>query len=256
MKNTLQKDLLEAGLTENEAGIYLAALELGETTVSRLAKKAGIKRTTAYLVIDSLKEKSLLTSIKKESVSVFFAEDPRKLHQILEKRREKIEKILPQLLAFNNLIDKKPEIRYFEGEEGIKDIYRDSLKYPNQEMLTWYSEEYATHFDEKFFLEEYIPKRVKKRIPVRALLVDNEIIRNLVTNDQQHLRQTKLISSDKYNLSIELNIYGNNKVGVISYEECFGLILESEKIHTSLKSIFELIWDLLPEIKKDRTMLA
>ena len=47
MKNTLQKDLLEAGLSENEAGIYLAALELGETTVSRLSKKAGIKRLSA-----------------------------------------------------------------------------------------------------------------------------------------------------------------------------------------------------------------
>ncbi|TSD02592.1 MAG: transcriptional regulator TrmB [Parcubacteria group bacterium Athens0714_16] len=247
MKNTLQKDLLDAGLTENESGIYLAALELGETTVSRLAKKAGVKRTTAYLVIESLKDKGLITSIKKEAASVFFAEDPHKLHSMLEERRNKIDKIMPQLLAFSNLIDKKPEIRYFEGEEGIKDVYRDSLKFPDQEMLTWYSEAYVKHFDEKFFLEDYIPRRLKKKISVRAILQDSEAIRSLIDKDQQHLRRTKIVSKDEYNVSIELNIYGNNKVGVISYEEEFGLIIESKKIHESLKSIFELVWGLLPD---------
>ena len=138
MNNELQKDIISAGLSENEAAIYLAALELGETTVSRLARKAEIKRTTAYLVIDSLKERGLISSLKKESASVFFAEDPRKLHEVLEERKQKIDKIMPQLLAFTNLIDKKPEIRYFDGNEGIKEVYRDSLKYQNQEILTWW----------------------------------------------------------------------------------------------------------------------
>ena len=247
MKTNLQKDLLDAGLTENEAAIYLAALELGETIVSRLAKKAGIKRTTAYLVIESLKEKGLITSVKKNKVSVFFAEDPHKLHAMLEQRKEKIDKIMPQLLAFSNLIDKKPEIRYFEGKDGIKEIYYDSLKYSNQEILTWYSETYSAHFGEEFFIEDYVPRRVKKKIPVRAILSDSEIIRNWIQNDQQHLRKTKLISQDTYPISIELNIYGNNKVGVVSHEEQFGLIIESQKIHDSLKSIFELVWNLLPE---------
>ncbi|MDP2668289.1 MAG: helix-turn-helix domain-containing protein [bacterium] len=246
MSIALQKDLLEAGLTEGEAAVYLAALELGETIVSRLAKKAGIKRTTTYLVIESLREKGLISSIKKKKASVFFAEDPHKLHAMIEQRKEKIDKIMPQLLAFTNLIDKKPEIRYFEGNEGIKEVYRDSLKYPGQEILTWYSETYAAHFDESFFLEDYIPKRVAKKIPVRAILPDNEIIRKLIRSDQQHLRRTKLVSDDTYHMSIELNMYGNNKVGVVSYEEQFGLIIESKKIYESLKSIFEMLWKQLP----------
>lgn len=247
MKNELQKELLGAGMTENEAAIYLAALELGETTVSRLARKSGIKRTTAYLVIESLKEKGLISSLKKETASVFFAEDPRKLHEILEERKEKIDKIMPQLLAFTNLIDRKPEIRYFEGEEGIKDVYRDSLKYPNMEMLTWYAENYAGQFDEKFFLDEYIPRRLKHKIFVRAILPDNEFIREWIKNDQAHFRKSKLVSAEKYAISIELNMYGKNKVGIISYEEQIAIIIESQKIHDSLKSIFEIMWNGLPD---------
>jgi sugar-specific transcriptional regulator TrmB len=247
MNNELQKDIISAGLSENEAAIYLAALELGETTVSRLAKKAGIKRTTTYLIIESLKEKGLLSSLKKEAASVFFAEDPRKLHEIMEERQQKIDKIMPQLLAYTNLIDKKPEIRYFEGVEGIKEVYRDSLKYPGHEMLTWYAETYAAQFDEKFILEEYIPKRLQKKVFVRAILPDSEFIREWIKNDQEHFRKSKLISKEKYNISIELNMYGINKVGIISFEEQIGIVIESKKIFESLKNIFEIMWDNLPD---------
>ncbi len=246
MRTDLQKDLLEAGLTEGESAVYLAALELGETIVSRLAKKAGIKRTTTYLVIESLKEKGLITSIKKKKTSVFFAEDPHKLHAMLEQRKEKIDKIMPQLLAFTNLIDKKPEIRYFEGKEGIKEIYRDTLKYPGQELLSWFSDTYATHFDENYFYEDYMPKRVAKKIPVRAILPDNAAIRKLIQYDQLQLRRSKIVSGDALQMSIELNMYGGGKVGIVSYEEQFALIIESKKIHDSLKSIFEMLWKQLP----------
>lgn len=246
MQITLKKDLLDAGLSENESAVYLATLELGETIVSRIAKKAGIKRTTTYLVIESLKQKGLIMPIKKNKKSLFYAEDPRKLIEILERRKENLGKIMPQLLAFTNLIDKKPEIRYFEGVDGIKEIYRDSLKFPGQEMLTWYSDTYVTHFDENYFYDDYMPKRVAKKISVRAILPDNAAIRKLIQYDQQQLRRSKVVSSDTLQMSIELNMYGGGKVGIVSYEEQFALIIESKKIHDSLKSIFEMLWQQLP----------
>ena len=51
--------LQDAGLSETEAKIYLAALELGQTSVSRIARKSGIKRTTIYLSLENLMEKGL-----------------------------------------------------------------------------------------------------------------------------------------------------------------------------------------------------
>lgn len=251
MKISLQKDLLNAGLSESEAAIYLAALELGETSVSRLAKKAGVKRTTAYLVLDSLKEKRLMTFVKKDKMMVYFAEDPRKLKTILDERKEKIDKIMPELLAFANSIDRKPEIRYLEGEEGIKDVYRDTLNYPDMEFQAFFSEVFLTRFDEKFFTEFYYTKRLKKKISVRAILPDNEKMREFVAQDQEQLRRSKLAPADIFKLDIELNIYGKNKVGIISFDEQFALIIESQKIHDSLKSIFELVWSTLPEVKSN-----
>jgi hypothetical protein len=126
-------------------------------------------------------------------------------------------------------------------------VYRDSLKYPGHEMLTWYAETYAGQFDKKFILEEYIPKRLQKKVFVRAILPDSEFIREWIKNDQEHFRKSKLISKEKYNISIELNMYGINKVGIISFEEQIGIVIESKKIFESLKNIFEIMWDSLPD---------
>jgi len=241
----LQKELQKIGLSDAESKVYLAALELGETNIGRLAKKSGIKRTTTYLVVDSLKEKGLLSSLKKKNKIFFYADDPRVLERITEERQNTINKIMPELLSFTNLIDKKPQIRYFEGIEGIKEVLKDVLHYPEQEMYSWFSESFATDFEEDFFNDYFIPQRKEKKIFAKVILPDTPIIRQLVAKDQEHLRVSKLLPADKYNINIEIQIYGNNKVSITSYEEKFSMIIESPKIHKSLKSIFEAMWGLI-----------
>ena len=248
-QNMLRKELENAGLSKNEAKIYLAALELGETNISRIAKKALIKRTTAYLAVESLKTKGLINTFKKKNKTVFFAEDPRMIQEKMAERKNAIDRIMPELLAVTNVLDKKPAIHYFEGKDGIKELFKDILKYPNQEVLEWYSQAYAEDFEEEFFSKYFTPKRVAKKIWVRAILPDHAIIRKLAAQNEKQLRQAKLLDREKYNIKIEINIYGNNKVSIISFQEEIGLIIESQKIHDSLKNIFELMWEFIPAQK-------
>ena len=234
--------LKKAGLDEAEIKAYLACLELGETSISRIAKKSGIKRTTTYLVIASLQEKGLINTLKKKNKTWFYAEDPRKIKEQMEENIKDVELAMPELLAMANFIDKKPGIRYFEGKNGIKDLFKDILKYPDNEVLEWYSESYATDFEEDFFSQYFTPRRVAKKIWVRAILPDNEIIRKLVVNNEKQLRRTKLLNPEKYHISIEINLYGPNKVSIVSFKEEMGLLIESQKIYESLRNIFELMW--------------
>lgn len=248
----LLKDLQNAGLNENEAKVYLAALELGETNITRLAKKAGIKRTTTYLVVDSLKEKGLLSSTKRKNKSVLYAEDPRKIGATLKEKEKTIQNIMPELLALANFLDKKPKIRFFEGKEAFKEIFKDTLQYPDSEMLAWFAEDF-TRFDSDFFLKSYIPKRIQKKIWVRAIFPDNPIMRNFAKNDEIHLRRSKFVASNKFQIQIEVNLYGNGKIGLISYDEELAIIVESQKIYGTLKSIFETMWEML-DYKQNRPL--
>jgi sugar-specific transcriptional regulator TrmB len=235
-------DLKNAGLDEAEAKMYLAALELGETNISRLAQKSGIKRTTTYLVVDSLREKGLISSIKKGKKMRLYAEDPRKIDDIILEKKRAIDRIMPELLSFANLLDRKPKIRYFEGKDAYKEVFKDILKYPNSEIRAWFNEKFVEY---DFFPNYFIPKRKERKIWARAIFPDNQNTREVVKKDQEHLRQSKLVSSEKFKMDIEINIYGKNQVGIIAYDEEIAVIIESQKIYEAQKSIFEVMWEML-----------
>lgn len=238
-------DLQGVGLTEKEARVYLSLLELGETSIQRISDKSGIKRTTLYHIIDDLKNKALVGTTIRKNKKYFFAEDPRLIEKQMEERLKKFENILPELLSISNLIDKKPKIRYFEGIEGIKEVFRDTLNFPKQETLAWISMDAVKYFDMDWVLKTYVPQRVEKRIWQRAIAPSQEYIKKVKLYDQKQLRQMKLISSKEFPFEVEINLYGDRNVGIMSFEEKVGIIIESKKIYATLKSFFELHWKTL-----------
>jgi len=66
------------GLSDKESALYMALLELGQADVAAIATKAGVKRPTAYVLLDSLKDKGFV-SLQDGSGRQYLAEDPRKL---------------------------------------------------------------------------------------------------------------------------------------------------------------------------------
>jgi sugar-specific transcriptional regulator TrmB len=242
----LLQELNKLGLNEKEAKAYLALLELGEASIQQISKKSGIKRTTVYDIIESLRQKGLLSSISKNKKTLFFAENPAKIEESLDEKKNVLRKILPELLSITNLMEKKPKIRYFEGIEGIKDVYRDTLNYPDQELLAWVSEEAVIAFDEEFLNDYYLPKRINKKIWVRAIAPDKDYMQKYKGLDEKSLRKTKLVSMEKFPIEVEINLYGKHKIGIMLFSEKIGLIIESKKIYNTLKSVFEMNWQSVP----------
>lgn len=67
-------------------------------------------------------------------------------------------------------------------------------------------------------------------------------------DDRKSLRETRFIKTEKGNiLEVEIMLYGKNKISFQSFQESFGLIIESEKIFDTLKVIFMTQWDSLEE---------
>ena len=239
----LIKELEKLNLTKKEAQLYLALLELGEANLQEIANKSKIKRTTVYDVLDSLKAKGLISTTKKGKRVYYYAENPKQIEKIFEEKINVLNGILPELLSVANLIDKKPKIQFFEGEEGIKNIYRDTLEYKNQEILAWVSPEPIKHFDINWLWDEYVPRRLENKIWTRSFAPNVKEMKHVQGYDEKHLRQMRLIDMDKdLYFEVEINLYGGSKIGIMSFKEEFGLIVESKKIHNTLKAIFELQW--------------
>ncbi|EKD24400.1 MAG: transcriptional regulator, TrmB [uncultured bacterium] len=242
----ISKKLQAAGLSKKEADIYLALLELSEATIAQLVKKTGIKRSTVYETIELLKRRGLVSQGRLKKRTVFYAESPKKIPEALEAKKQSIEEAMPELLSLMNLLDKKPKIKYFEGLEGVKEVFEDTLQYPDQEILTLFPYPYI-NLSEDYFEGYYLPERVKRKIWARAIVPDTAANREFSKHQRENaITTTKFVSDAAFKIfDIEIKIYGDNKVGIISYKEDLGLIIESKKIYDGLKAIFETMWNLL-----------
>lgn len=244
------KDVLkEFDIEGKKADVYLAVLELGGAGVSDIARKSGTKRTTVYDILVDLQKSGLLHETVKGKKRLFVAEDPEKLQIQLEKKRALLEGVLPELRSLHNVKGGKPKIRFYEGKEGILEIYNDTLKHSG-EMLGFGSEDVLKIFGEKE-ASNYIKQRLQKGIYYRGIFQKTALLeKDYLSQDQEQMRSSKLIDPKKYPFSIEINIYGHRKVAFVSPKDTIGVIIESAEIYRAQKSIFELLWDLLPEIEK------
>lgn len=238
----LNHDLERIGLGPKEVQVYLALLDMGEANIQQIVEKSGVKRTTVYDVLEDLKDRHLIHETRLKKRTYYVAEDPRKLEENLTERRDLARKIMPNLMAMSRHLHRKPRMRYYEDADGIKEVYKDTLKYPDQEILAWIPEESVTKFDRSFHEDFYVPERVKKNISMRAIAPDHPVIREFQAKDKESMRRIQFVNGKEYPFDVEISLYGKNLVAIMSFEEEMAMIVESPKIYATLKSIFEMQW--------------
>jgi HTH-type transcriptional regulator, sugar sensing transcriptional regulator len=244
----IKQVLARFGLVGKKADVYLSTLELGSGTVIEIARKSEIKRTTVYDVLLDLEKAGLIYQTTKGTKRLFVAEDPEKLKDQLREKERMLSEILPQLHSFYNIKGIKPKIKFYEGKEGLRQVYADTLKYKG-EILAFASDDVVKTLG-LGWANDYLEKRIKKEIRVRIIIPKTDLIeKEFNPKDQKQLRSSKLVDPKKYPFSIEINIYGHQKVALMSSKEETGIIIEGAEIHKTMKLIFELLWDTLPEIK-------
>src|SRR4030042_4827088 len=98
------QELKKIGLSDKESKIYLTSLSRGPETAPNLAKNSNIVRPTAYVIIDSLIVKGLMSSYDQDKKTYFTAEAPEHLVSLLrlqkkdiEEKEREIEKLIPEL---------------------------------------------------------------------------------------------------------------------------------------------------------------
>ncbi|MBU0472003.1 MAG: helix-turn-helix domain-containing protein [Nanoarchaeota archaeon] len=119
----------EAGLTDGEAKVYLALLELGASTTGPIIEKSRIARSFIYNILDKLMEEGLVSYVTRENTKYYEAASPRRILDYIEKRRNqleesknKVENLLPQLLLLRETTP-STEIHVFEGYKGLQTAY-------------------------------------------------------------------------------------------------------------------------------------
>lgn len=237
--------LTKIGLTEKQAKVYLACLELGGARVSRIAKKAKVQRTTCYHIIDDLINLGLVAKSKQKKAGFFIVEDPLTIEEKTKEKLQVIQEILPQLKAMHNILPQAPKISFYEGWEGARLVYEDSLKTmkPGDTILSFSNfAEFDKYLQKPWSVDYFTEKRLEKKIKVRIVAPASAAAERLAKNALKELREIKIVPAENYKFTTDMKIYGN-RVGIISFKENFmSVLIESKEIAEMLKMAFELMW--------------
>lgn len=251
----LERDLQEIGLNNKEARVYLASLELGQSTVQEIAKKATVNRATTYFIIEGLMKMGLVSSFQKGKKQYFVAADPDRLVEILEqektsieKRKENLKKLLPQLQSINNIRKTRPVVRYYEGKEGIKTMVDEIMKASGGQTVNMI---YSVDEINKFFNPEEInkwrTKRKQKNIKTKSIYTYKDGFRESTPDSQR-----RKIPADKFPITCDIAVY-DNKVRIAALgNRLIGIIIEDQEIANTMRSILSLAWEAAEKYNKKK----
>lgn len=235
-------ELKELNLDDNEIKVYLSCLSEGGASVLDISKKSGLIRTTVYGVLDSLKRKGLISSMKRESVNFFIAASPKELLNILDEKKSKISSIVPELEKMRTKFDKKQEVEYFEGKNGVKTITNDIISLPNQtvKILGAGSEWYG--FSD-YFADNYYLRKKKANVKTKTILADNKEERDFVKSKVAKNSDFRFLKN--FDLTKDTVFIYHDKVSFVVYdkEEAHGFIIKDKDFNALQNFLFDNLWD-------------
>lgn len=235
--------LKSLGLSDKHSRIYLVALENGECSVTFLAQKSGVKRTTVYEIIEDLVDDGFLFETQVGKKTLYGAVTPRQILKLKRRALERVEEEINHLEAKHYSSFDIPKIKFHYGSVGFKNIWDDILDHTKKEykIITNGSifERYITN---NYLFDEIIKKKKDKGLFSKQLIVDSGLAKRIIARDKQDNRTTRTLPPDT---QIEFTeVISDSSVAFISEpEHNFQFIVESKAFAHFRRQLFDVIWD-------------
>ncbi len=246
----MEEILREIGLTQSEIKVYLALLDLGDSTRSSIVKKSGISGSKVYDILDKLKEKGLISIYDKNRVRHFKPITPKQILNYIDEKKDEINKIeqdaksiLPSLLLKFNTSSTKQEVELLSGLKGLEIIFKEQVEMLNKGETCFViggtkgiQEEPVVAFFQKVHL-----LRENKKIKTKMLynLQQKKLTEKFYSPKKYPNTETRYI---KHTSPVAINVYRDRTVIIIFSEAITAIHIKSEDVAKSFKEYFNLLW--------------
>lgn len=257
----IEQKLQKFGLSQKEAGVYTTLQRLGASVVSDIAEKSDINRSTAYVLLEALAKRGLVSISERGGIRVYTPAPAERFVQIAKSSLAKWSSLLglsrELLLEFkkeSRETSSKPAVQLFEGAEGIQTAY-ETLLIP-KELSRSYSALCTIQEKLPDFFSNYHKRRVAKKIRIHSVVPDTPRNREIIVNDTGEQCEYFLVPPDGYASDFMLS---GNKVAFISFDEPSALIIENAAFATLQKTLFDALltqalrFNVKPEVRKSKS---
>lgn len=234
--------LAQLGLAKHESEVYLALLETGPETVAGIAHKAAIDRPLVYRVLPALLSRGLIAKAPKGKRTYYRAQPPETLKRLHDEVGRALDASLPLLEKKFVRTEKRPQVTYYEGREGIISVYEDILRtLPRGGVFYRYS---SSKSDRK---KIYVPKDYAKRRD--AAQIERYVITNNMSAERKKGKfdlSVKAVphGSDLFAYNITQLIYGD-KIAFVDYNTETAVIIENPVIAQFQTRLFKMFYQKL-----------
>ncbi len=243
--------LQELGLTEIEALLYEGLLETGPTTVMDLSEHTGIKRITTHFNIESLIKKGLVIQSIKGSRRQIIPEEPRYLYYLVEKKEYDIKNLKQGYSEILNMLQKTArtqqskgtmEIKYYQGKKQLQRLYDETSKTKKLWSIVNIDEVLST-FPEN---ERKFSDSIKKGLKMWEILDKDSEKHTYLQTLNTNYYHSKRLPKNTHVSKMDFMLF-KNTVALIDYKqhEPLGVSITNPTLFEGLKSIFDLLWNLL-----------
>jgi len=230
----MRSELREAGLTENEAKIYQALLELGPSKAGLISRKAGLHRRVVYDTMEMLINKGLIGYIIQNNVRLYQASNPNKILDLLKQKQNTINDIIPEMLLLYEKTKEEQGTNFYKGKEGLKTVMEDQISTGKEILILGANIEAYNIL--QFYFKWFDKKRVKAKIKTKIIFNKTDKKPNVPLSEIKYL-------PEKYSSPLAINIYGD-KVAIILWnkEKPLAIIIKNSLIAEGYRKHFELMW--------------
>jgi sugar-specific transcriptional regulator TrmB len=237
----LRKVLVDLGLTTREAGLYLSLLSAGSASLSEVARTSATRRTTLYPRMQRLLKKGMVRTEVFGRRNRYRAISPDELYSLHRARLDRMRGLLPNFHALLRTQRPGTRVHAFEGREQVIAVYEDFIQQRRGGTLLGFIAIRETQRALPDFMATFIHRRIRRRIHMRAIMLDTPEAQERKRHDVEELRETRLIAAERWPFSGDVYIYGD-RVAIVSPTELRAVRIESTEIARTLRAFFELAW--------------
>ncbi|MDD3302354.1 MAG: helix-turn-helix domain-containing protein [Candidatus Gracilibacteria bacterium] len=257
MRENLIDILKSFGLTQKESQIFIFLYQYGKKPASTIAKHIGDERTNTYKSLLQLVKKGFISEITKDGTKLFFVANKNIFEYKLNAEVDELEKKKDNMHLLKKEFDElekqsfsgKPNIIFYEGIDGIKNIYDDIVNSAGEKgykLIKFFASNTFENKSSNNFLQyspNFLEKLKNKKIHLDVFLGNGISILEEIVKGSDMENVSKLPAS---NSSIQTFIFGDNVYIIIFKEIPYGIKIESEEYASIMHFLFRKV-----EIKKD-----
>lgn len=242
--------LRKLGFSDNEVRVLGFLFRQKRSTIREISQSTTLAHSSVQLSLSTLSARGLVREVSAQQESYEVCSQDHFLSWV-EDQKKSVEKIydaaggeLAVFFKHMQNISWKPDVMYYEGRDGIIELYEDMLAtatISDKKIYSWLDIEKISETLGDF-LYVYIEKRRELGILSHDIAPDNPV--NRVHEAKQEDREIRFV--EHLPIQGEIRIFGD-KVAVIAFDHQrpVGFIFQGGLIANIFRSIFESQWEQL-----------